>query len=105
MTGQVDRAALAGHLEALANAALLAVQDLRMGLADLGPDAPSATVKPVAVANDLLDANELAALLKIDIRTLRRWRIEGRVPKPLRGKGPLRWRRSDVEKWLKERGS
>ncbi len=104
MTGQVDPAVLASHLEALAHATLLVVQDLRSGVADLAGTAPSATVKSATVASELIEADELAALLRIDIRTLRRWRIEGRVPRPLRGK-PLRWNRRAVEQWLKERES
>jgi hypothetical protein len=102
MTGQVDPAVLASHLEALVHAAQLVIQDLRSGLAHLGGSGPDATVKPAAVTNDLLEADELAALLRINVRTLRRWRIEGRVPRPLRGK-PLRWSRTAVELWLKER--
>ena len=103
MSGQVDPAALAIHLEALAHAALLAVQDLRSGLADLSHGEPSASVKATTSGNDLLEAHEVAAMLRINIRTLRRWRREERVPRPLKGKGPLRWSRLAVEQWMRER--
>src|SRR5262245_19983151 len=102
MTDQVDRAVLASHLEALAHAALLAVQDLRVGLADLRPSRPHVVVPN---GSELLTATRVAELLGIDVRTLRRMRHEGRAPKPVRGKGPLRWRRSDVEHWLQERAA
>jgi predicted DNA-binding transcriptional regulator AlpA len=105
VSAQVDPTALAGHLEALAHAAQLVAQDLRSGLADLSHGAPSAPVTLPAPATDLLEAHEFAARLRINIRTLRRWRLEGRVPKPLRGKGPLRWDRTSVEQWLQERAA
>ena len=105
MSAPVDPATLAIHLDALAQAAQLVAQDLRSGLADLSHGAPSASVKPTATPSDLLQADEFAALLRIDIRTLRRWRREGKVPKSLRGKGPLRWNRTAVECWLQERAA
>lgn len=115
MSAQVDRAALAGHLEALAQAAQLVAQDLRSGLADLGDGMACVGRAGGGASGDppvnscsssaLLDARELSAQLGINLRTLRRWRHEGRAPKPLRGKGPLRWRRTDVERWLQERAS
>ena len=105
MSSQVDPAILARHLEALALAAQLVVQDLRSGLADPSHGEPSATVKPATVANDLIEADELAAMLRIDIRTLRRWRHEGRLPKPIRGGRGLRWERRIIEKWIQERAA
>jgi len=100
---QLDVAALAIQLDALAQAAQLVAQHLRSGLAEIGDGEPHGNGKPMAPSGDLLDANELAALMKIEIRTLRRWRQEGRAPKPLKGKGPLRWSRTSVETWLDER--
>jgi predicted DNA-binding transcriptional regulator AlpA len=99
----LDAAALATDLQVLGEVALRIAANLRGGLADLSVSGPHATVKSPPTASDLLEADELAALLKIDIRTLRRWRREDKVPKPLRGKGPLRWSRTAVEQWLQER--
>jgi predicted DNA-binding transcriptional regulator AlpA len=105
VTAQVDSGALAGDLRLLADIAVRLARHLEDGLAYLGGAEPHATVSPPSTASDLLEADELAALLKIDIRTLRRWRREDKVPKPLRGKGPLRWSRTAVETWLRERAS
>ena len=97
MSPPVEPATLAMRLDALALAAQLLAQDLRSGLADLSALSPSV---PVDHADALLSATELAKLLSIDSRTLRRWRHQGRAPKPLKGQDPLRWRRSDVERWI-----
>ena len=102
MTAQVDPAALAIHLEALAHAALLAVQDLRLGLGDLGQSSPDVVMPN---GSELLTAAQVAGLLGVGVRTLRRMRHAGRAPKPVRGSGPLRWRRADVEQWLQERAA
>ena len=49
-----------------------------------------------------LRAREVAALFGVGVRTLRRWRHEKRIPAPLKLKGPLRWRRTEVEAWLED---
>lgn len=53
----------------------------------------------------LMTAAEVADALRLDVRTLRRKRHDGTAPKPLRGKGPLRWSRSTVQSWIAEHGS
>ena len=105
MTAQVDPASLATDFQVLGETALRIAANLRSGLADLSHGEPSATVKPATVANDLIEADELAAMLRIDIRTLRRWRHEGRLPKPIRGGRGLRWERRIIEKWIQERAA
>jgi len=107
MTPQVDPTVLVQHLDALAQAVQRVAEDLRSGLANLGAGEPHSGVSQPSMASHgpLLDAQGLAALLGINTRTLRRWRHEGRVPRPLRGKGPLRWSRVAVEGWLEERAS
>ena len=104
---QVDSSALATDFEALGAAALRVAANLRAGLADLGGPGPDRVVGTHGdtASEALLDTRELAGLLGIGVRTLRRWRHEGRAPKPLRGEGPLRWRRADVERWIQERQS
>jgi predicted DNA-binding transcriptional regulator AlpA len=98
---------LVGHLADLAQAAARVAEDLRSGLADPSGGEPDANVptQPTAVPEALLDAKQVARLFGIGVRTLRRWRHEGRAPRPLKGDGPLRWRRADVDRWLKERAS
>ena len=53
----------------------------------------------------LLTAQDLAAVLGCDLRTLRRWRHEGRIPEPVRIGGALRWRRCAVDTWLERDGA
>jgi predicted DNA-binding transcriptional regulator AlpA len=102
----VDPATLAIRLDALAQAALLLAQDLRFSLAALGQDGPAGVVgkDPTSGDDRLLDAAGVAALFGVNLRTLRRMRHEQRAPKPLT-KDPLRWRRSDVERWIEERAA
>ncbi len=61
------------------------------------------TATPDAVAPDplsLLTAAEVAELLQIDVRTLRRMRHERTFPRATRMGRSLRWKRSLVERWL-----
>lgn len=49
----------------------------------------------------LLDAAELAALLRCSIRHVRKLHAEGALPRPIHlGKKLIRYRRSDIERWL-----
>ena len=110
VTGGVDR--LVGHLAELAQAAARVAEDLRSGLAISG-DAEACSgggtsgERSVIPHGDsaLVDSKQLAEILGVGVRTLRRWRHEGRAPRPLKGDGPLRWRRTDVDRWLQGRTS
>lgn len=48
----------------------------------------------------LIDENEAAALLGIEARTLRRWRIKRGIPHVRLGYNCMRYRRADLEQWL-----
>ena len=48
----------------------------------------------------LLSAQGLAEYLGVNVRTLRRWRHEGRIPDPISIGRAQRWRRTDVDRWL-----
>lgn len=50
----------------------------------------------------LLAAKELAELLSISIRSVWRFKAEEKIPKPLAISGCIRWRLSDVERWIEE---
>ncbi len=51
----------------------------------------------------LLDAKQLAALLSIATKTIRRWDSAGRLPRPVRlSSGCVRWSRSTIESWIAE---
>ena len=49
---------------------------------------------------DLLTTAELAAALKVNERTVRRWRNEGTGPPVLWAGGHARYRWSDVQEWI-----
>jgi len=54
----------------------------------------------------LLQAGELAQLLGISLRQLRRLRARRELPAPLvLGDRTLRWRLTDVERWLAQRAT
>lgn len=52
-------------------------------------------VEPVVVT-----AKQLAMMLQISKRTLFRMRSAGRLPKPVRVGGIVRWRLEDVRNWI-----
>jgi predicted DNA-binding transcriptional regulator AlpA len=52
-------------------------------------------------ARGLLDRDQLAAYLQVDVRTLRRLEREGAIPRPARIGGRIdRWRQGDIDAWL-----
>jgi excisionase family DNA binding protein len=48
----------------------------------------------------LVTAVELARLLKISTRTLWRQLSAGKIPKPVRFGGTVRWRLEEIHKWI-----
>ncbi len=51
----------------------------------------------------LLTARDVADVLGVDVRTVRRWREAGKLPAPLTlGDSVLRWHPEDVDAWLEE---
>lgn len=48
----------------------------------------------------LLDAAEVAGMLKCSERTVYRLAGSGRMPKPIRLGGLVRWRRQTIEDWI-----
>lgn len=55
----------------------------------------SYVVEPV-----LISADELSKMLRISKRTLWRLLSAGRLPRPVRFGGSVRWRLSDVKSWI-----
>ena len=98
---------LRDELRGVAALATLA-QDARAAGASAGagsfPDdalaAAGSTPAQRAPACELLTAADLCSLLKLDARTLRVLRHEGRVPEPIKLGRSLRWRRAEVEAWI-----
>jgi excisionase family DNA binding protein len=61
----------------------------------------------VSELSDILTTEEAAQLLKVSVRTLERWRLRRRIPYvEYRRQGawaPVRFRRSDILEWLRQR--
>jgi excisionase family DNA binding protein len=61
----------------------------------------------VSEQDDILTTDEAARLLKVSTRTLERWRVRRRIPYveyPKQGAcAPIRFRRSDILQWLRQR--
>lgn len=55
--------------------------------------------------NKLMSAEELADYLQVPLQTLYGWRYERKGPSALKIGKHLRYRRSEVERWLDEQGA
>lgn len=55
-----------------------------------------------APGDSLLTVADLARLLRLDERTVRRRRRDGSIPAAIDIGGSLRWRRSEIDAWLEE---
>ncbi len=52
----------------------------------------------------LLSVTDLAERLRVQQRTIRRWRQQGKLPQGIElGDSVIRWRSEDIERWLEER--
>lgn len=49
----------------------------------------------------LLSAKQLAKMLSISVRSLWRYASSARLPANLKIAGAVRWRQSDIEKWIR----
>ncbi len=49
-----------------------------------------------------LTAKQLAALMQVSLRTLWRMRSAEQLPSPVRIGGTIRWRRDEIEKWIRD---
>lgn len=71
---------------------------------DVAEASRATPAKPEAPALPrLLTVSDLARLLRLDERTVRRRRREGSIPPAIDIGGSLRWRPSEIEAWLDER--
>jgi len=50
----------------------------------------------------LLDAKGVAVLLDVSLRTIWNMRDSGRIPKPVKVGRLCRWRRAEIERWIKD---
>jgi len=96
-------------------AALARIADLHERLAHAHRDAAELLQNELAVHGEralmssmgnhetparLLTAEDLAARMQVDARTIRRWRKAGRIPAGIEVAGVLRWRVEEIERWL-----
>ena len=88
-----DLASLARDLRDLAARAEALARSVESALASL---AKPEQVHDVA----MLTPNDLAKLMHVHLRTLRRLRHEGKIPEPLFLNSHPRWRRADIDRWL-----
>jgi len=59
----------------------------------------------VETTTRLMTAEDLAARLQVDARTVRRWRKAGKIPRGIElGDSVVRWRADEIERWLEEGG-
>jgi len=54
----------------------------------------------VALDGRAIDAKEVARLLSLSERTVRRLDQEGKLPRPVRIGGSVRWRLEEIQAWL-----
>jgi len=52
------------------------------------------------IEQKLISAREVSKILSIAIRTVWRLRSSGKLPKPIKIGGALRWRLSDINLWI-----
>jgi len=51
----------------------------------------------------LLSTTDVATILRVDPKTVRRWREEGHLPSAIQVGGVVRWKPEDIETWLEDR--
>lgn len=84
-------------------------QDLRLLVADSAPASngrlavKSNRNSKVEPQDCLLKLQDVAALLGINVRTLRRMRADGKGPRSVDVGGRPRWKRTVVDRWIAER--
>jgi excisionase family DNA binding protein len=60
-----------------------------------------ATREAASAAEEYLTTEELAALLKVPVRTVHHWRYRGESPPAVKIRGTLRFPMSGVQAWIK----
>lgn len=61
---------------------------------------PKDTEQREATQDDILTPTDLSAALKVPLGTIYGWRYRGKGPRGIRVGKHVRFRRSDVERWL-----
>ena len=63
---------------------------------------PVVSVAAPAKQREFVTARDLAQRLRVDPKTVRRWRDEGRLPSALTVGGVVRWRAEIIDEWIAE---
>jgi len=88
-----EASAAVGELARAADIQLAAGRERAlMGPVEANPTAPR-----------FLTANDVAAILQVDAKTVRRWRSEGKLPRALVVGGIVRWPEETIRAWVAER--
>ena len=61
---------------------------------------PNTTTEAATSDVMAVDASRLAELLGLSLRTVRRLDSSGKLPRPVRIGGAVRWRLSEITRWL-----
>ena len=64
------------------------------------PQSPEAVQEQQAVPPIAVDAAQLAQLLSVSVRHIRRMDSAGKLPKPLKVGKCVRWARPEIEDWI-----
>jgi predicted DNA-binding transcriptional regulator AlpA len=79
-------------------------QIAQVPLAVRAQEALMCSVKEPAASARLLTAEDLAARLQVDARTIRRWRRAGRIPAGIEIAGVVRWTPESIDAWVASGG-
>ena len=74
--------------------------DIPLRLAALPADDRPADGNRPAVEPLLVSANDLAKLLRLSLRSIRGMDRAGKLPKPLRVGGSVRWKLAEIRSWI-----
>lgn len=55
---------------------------------------------PEAIKSVLISGNDLAKLLDVDLRTVRKFDYSGKLPRPVRLGKSVKWRVEEIQRWI-----
>jgi len=69
---------------------------------NLSDDFTDSVTAEDGISTRLVTPQDLAQVLQVSTRTLYRWIDQGRLVRPMRIGGVMRWRWGDVARWLED---
>ena len=105
-----DSGAILAHIAQLHAELALAYRELAETLPnrlDVGPSlSPGVGVGALpatrSIACDFLTVRDVAERLQVDVKTVRRWRHEGKLPRAFSNGSIIRWQSEDIDAWIEE---